>query len=187
MTDDDDFAFGEDTGDDETTLFGASSAESEGETAGERRFGTAASDSTDSRSFSRRVRDAVSDDRVRIVVTAGMAVVLVVALGLVAYPFVIGALDAPDPAEADAPAAGSAGVGTHTTAIQPATTVQTTTPAPTAPASTMAESTARKTQSATPTPTPTPIPSRAFPAGTPVETNGTTAVRSARSSVQSAA
>jgi carbohydrate-binding DOMON domain-containing protein len=182
---DDGFVFGDDADDDETALFGVSSAESDTET--DQRFGTTTIGDTDSRSFSQRIRGVVSSGSVRTAATAGLAVVLVVALGLVAYPLVMDALDAPDPAgEADMPAAGSAGVGTHATATHetPATatvtSVQTATPTPTAPASTMADSMIRKMPT-------TPTPTQAFPAGTPVETNETTDARRTRSVVQSAA
>lgn len=174
---------------DETELFGTRSDESPDVVADDRRFGTSTADDTDS-SLVDRVPDAVSGDTIRTVAVVALAVVIVTAGGLVAYPLVMGAFDTADSPEGTTERSDGFTDSTHSSLTTPATgtiveesagptavtTVETTPPpttvatAPTArPSSSMP--TATPTQTATPTST--PLPTRGFPAGTPVETNET--------------
>ena len=179
---DDGFVFGEDVDDNETagdeTLFGTSSAESSETTKTGRRFG--ATDDTDAESFGQRVRAVVSDGTVRTAATVALAVGLVVALGLVGYPLVMGALDGDDsPSGEVAPTTDDV---TSTGAAEPSPTGRTTTERRTETTLTATETVTPTTTtqttslSATPTPTErttTAVPTRGFPAGEPADENET--------------
>ncbi|HET7324574.1 MAG TPA: hypothetical protein VFJ06_09600 [Halococcus sp.] len=180
---DDGFDFGDDSDEDtedETPLFGTRSAESREDGETNNRFGTATPEQTDSRTFRHRIRTAVSERTVRTGATVALALALVVVIGVVAYPLVMGALDTSDSPVGEAgPPGGSAGVGgtltatvEHETPATAATPV--TTETPTTTAQTAGSTTPQTTNAQTPTATPTPVPTRAFPAGTAVEANETT-------------
>jgi hypothetical protein len=191
---DDGFVFGDDSDEDadEEALLGARS-EDEPNTATEtdRRFGTPATDDTDSRTLTHRIQTAVSGTGRTTVIALALAFVVV--LGLVTYPLMIDALDMVDgPADSGA-SDDSAGAGgtltatvgttdetgateTTTTTTNAPTATPTTTVPPTTTATANTAATASPTTEATPTPTPTPttpVPTQGFPAGTPTGTNET--------------
>lgn len=178
MSDDDGFVFGDD---EDESLFGSSETT---ENDPERRFGTA--DGTDSSSTGRTSLDGTT----KTVATVGLAAVLVVVAGAVAYPLVMGALDTGGPTERDAPSddGGSSGVSTpttptdqrvtqivmtieETTNVSPAT--QPATPA-TARSTRATRSTATESSATTSSETDrTTVPVNEFPAGDSADENET--------------
>lgn len=170
---DDSFVFDDDEGHtDDEELFGTHSDDGPAET--DRRFGTSATDNTDSRVVGDRLKAVTTGPA-----TVAAALVLVVVLGVVAYPFVLGAFETTDGSNrmtegrGGGPTAVTVANETATTTMTSRTTAQTTTGRTDTTASPTTNVVPTPTPTSTPTLTPTPVPERGFPAGTPVGTNET--------------
>lgn len=196
---DDGFVFGDNTDEseevDESELLGAHPSESRSEAAEtERRFGMSATDDADSRGFTKRVQSMTGDGIARTAATATLTVAVMVAFGLVAYPFAMGALDGLDDTSggADVTTGNSGGLGGSTVSppLRPMTETMveqsagataaaangTETETGTTSAATGATATTPTRTNRTPTATPTegtttPLPTKGFPAGDPAGEN----------------